>query len=219
MSTGSSGARGPYAKTAMVRQHIVASATEVFSEFGYWATTMKEVAARAGISQRGLAHHFAEKAELLGAVIEARDEASSQLMAPYGNALESILSMFAVVSDNIRRPGLVELYSVLTAEAASAQHPAHDHYRERYTGLRQYLLVAFESLREQGELNSAMQSDALAIGVIAVIDGLQLQWLYDKRTVDVEQILHAFLTTIIPRLPALPDVRRNRTTSPTPPAM
>ncbi|WP_149482002.1 TetR/AcrR family transcriptional regulator [Mycolicibacterium sp. P1-18] len=219
MTTGSTGARGPYAKTAMVRQQIVAAATEVFSEFGYRATTMKEVAARAGISQRGLAHHFAGKAELLGAVIEARDEASSRLMAPYGEGLESILSMFAVVSDNIRRPGLVELYSVLTAEAASADHPAHDHYRKRYTGLRQYLSLAFESLREQGELNSAMGSDALAIGVIAVIDGLQLQWLYDKRTVDVEQTLHAFLTTIIPRLPALSDIRRNRRSSPTPPAV
>src|SRR4051794_20654891 len=97
--TGSTGTRGPYAKTALVRQQIVASATEVFAEFGYWATTMKEVAARAGISQRGLAHHFAEKAELLRAVIDARDEASTQLMAPYGDALESILSMFAVVAD------------------------------------------------------------------------------------------------------------------------
>jgi AcrR family transcriptional regulator len=202
MTTTTSGrARGPYAKTAAVRGRIVDAAVEVFAESGYWATTMKEIAARAGISQRGLVHHFATKAELLEAVIGVRDAESAQLMAPVGQGIESFVSMLAVVADNIRRPGLAELYSVLTAEAASVLHPAHHHYRERYILLRQYFALAFDALRDQGELESPLDSDALATGFIAVIDGLQLQWLYDRANVNVIPMLGAFLRAIIPRFP------------------
>jgi AcrR family transcriptional regulator len=203
-TAGASGSRGPYAKTVLVRQRIVEAAHEVFAESGFWATTMKEIALRAGISQRGLVHHFATKEDLLAAVIDLRDNDSARLMPPLGQPVDALMSMLVVVAENIRRPGLVELYTVLSAEAASREHPAHDHYQSRYCMLRQYLAQAFESLREQGELGSPLDSDLLAAEFIALIDGLQLQWLYDRESVDIDRILQAFLASVVPRVADLP---------------
>ncbi|WP_394552024.1 TetR/AcrR family transcriptional regulator [Agromyces sp. MMS24-JH15] len=191
--------RGPYAKTARVRSGILDAAMEVFAETGYRATTMKEIAERAGISQRGLVHHFANKAELLAAVLEVREAQSALLMPPLGSSIDAFLGMLEVVADNNLRPGLVELYSVLTAEGASPEHPGHEHFRERYDDLRNYFSVAFDALREQGELESPLDSDQLAAGFVGLLEGLQVQWLYDRRTIDLEPILRAFLTSIIPR--------------------
>jgi AcrR family transcriptional regulator len=198
------GVRGPYAKSSAVRRRIVDAAQEVFAERGYWATTMKEIALRAGISQRGLVHHFAAKEDLLTAVIDLRDDDSAKLMAPLGRPVDAFTSMLVVVAENMNRPGLVALYTVLTAEAASPGHPAHERYRERYSLLRTYFSMAFDALREQGELQSPLPSNSLAAEFIALIDGLQLQWLYDPTNVDVEQVLRAFLTSIIPHIDDLP---------------
>ena len=199
MPTTIPGARGPYAKTAGVRERILEACTEVFAENGYRATTMKEIAERAGISQRGLAHHFASKGELLDAVIERRAAESATLMAPIGSGIESFVSMLDVIADNSRRPGLVELSSLLAAEGAAPEHPAHEHYRRSYAGLRQYFSLAFEVLREQGELASAVDSATLAASFIALMEGLQVQWLYDRRAVDLDGMTRAYLQTLIPR--------------------
>jgi AcrR family transcriptional regulator len=191
--------RGPYAKTAGVRKRILDAAMEVFAESGYRATTMKEIAERAEISQRGLVHHFANKADLLAAVLEVREAQSALLMPPLGSSIEAFVGMLEVVADNNNRPGLVELYSVLTAEGADPEHPGHEHFRQRYSDLRDYFTLAFDALREQGELDSTLTSKELAAGFVGLIEGLQVQWLYDRKTIDLEPILRAFLESVIPR--------------------
>lgn len=195
--------RGPYAKTAGVRKRILDAAMEVFAETGYRATTMKEIAERAGISQRGLVHHFASKADLLAAVLEVREAQSALLMPPLGSSIEAFVGMLEVIADNNKRPGLVELYSVLTAEGADPDHPGHEHFVERYSGLRDYFAIAFDALREQGELDSTLSSHDLAAAFVGLIEGLQVQWLYDRDTVDLEPILRAFLQSVIPRYSTL----------------
>ena len=195
--------RGPYAKTAGVRTRILDAAMEVFAESGYRATTMKEIAERAEISQRGLVHHFANKADLLAAVLEVREAQSALLMPPLGSSIEAFIGMLEVVADNNNRPGLVELYSVLTAEGADPEHPGHEHFRQRYSDLRDYFTLAFDALREQGELDSTLTSKELAAGFVGLIEGLQVQWLYDRKTIDLEPILRAFLESVIPRYAVL----------------
>lgn len=195
--------RGPYAKTAGVRRRILDAAMEVFAETGYRATTMKEIAERAGISQRGLVHHFANKADLLAAVLEVREAQSAVLMPPLGSSIEAFAGMLDVVAENNNRPGLVELYSVLTAEGTDPEHPGHEHFRQRYSDLRDYFTFAFDALRAHGELESTLSSKDLAAGFVGLIEGLQIQWLYDRKTVDLEPILRAFLESVIPRYSTL----------------
>lgn len=192
-------ARGSYAKTERVRNMILDASTEVFGELGYRATTMKQIAERAGISEGGLAHHFANKSELLEAVLE-RHEATVAVRytekLPIG--VEAILTMLDVVREDRNRPGIVELHSILSAEAASTEHPAHEHYRDRYRRGRYFVQLAFEQLEREGRLVGTMSAQDAAAAYIALSDGLQLQWLYDRDAIDVTGILLRFLQSVIP---------------------
>lgn len=195
--------RGPYAKTVLVRQRIVDASAEVFAASGYRATTMKEVAERAGISERGLVHHFPSKADLLAAVLEQREEDNRQQVPPTVG-LEALLGMLNVVAADSLQPGLVELHSILSAEAASAEHPAHQHYRERYALIRHFATISFAALRNAGELETSLTDEELGASFIALSDGLQLQWLYDRQSIDTTHTLHRFLESVVPRLKANP---------------
>ncbi|GAA1229969.1 AcrR family transcriptional regulator [Microbacterium phyllosphaerae] len=199
MSSTAPSVRGPYAKTARVRRRILDACTEVFAETGYRATTMKEIAERAGISEGGLAHHFASKSELLTAVLERREEeAAGQLAGARG--LAALLAMVDIVKDDSRKPGIVELHSTLAAEAISSEHPAHEHYKHRYHSVRRYAELAFEALQREGELVSSLAPFELASAYVALSDGLQLQWLYEPDAIDVDQTLRRFLASVVARL-------------------
>jgi AcrR family transcriptional regulator len=197
--TSQAGTRGPYAKTTQVRERIVRACAEAFAESGYRATTMKEVAARAEISERGLGHHFRSKEELLTAVLERHEKEAADRF-PREAGIEGLQALLAGVIEDSAQPRLVELHSTLAAEAIPADHPAHEHYRERYYALRRYLTAAFEALDRQGDLQSRLAPAELAAAYIALSDGLQLQWLYDRPAVDPAAILGHFLEEAIPRL-------------------
>jgi len=184
-----------------VRRRILEAALEVFAESGYRATTMKAVAERAGISQRGLVHHFASKDDLLAGVLADYDAhvAATMSRATGGPALDALLD---VITRDMGQPVVIELYSILSAEASSPHHPAHEHYQRRYTQFRRYLVDQFDVLLEQGLLRSKLGSETLARLFMATLDGLQSQWLYDRDDVDVAGTLRALLNEILIDSPA-----------------
>lgn len=198
MTTTVSRPRGPYAKTAEVRRRIIDACMQVFASAGYRATTMKEVAERAGISQRGLVHHFATKEDLLTAVLERREAENSEQVANVPG-LALLFSMVDVVASDADRPGLVELHVTLAAEASASDHPAHEHYRERYDVFRDAATQCFAALREAGELDSPLTDADLGAAYVALSDGLQLQWLYNREAVDSAAVLSRFLRSLLLR--------------------
>jgi AcrR family transcriptional regulator len=202
MTTTSPGVRGPYAKTVQVKQRILDASIEVFAATGYHATTMKEIAERAGISERGLAHHFPSKSELLVALLERREAANAR-QVPSVAGLEALLGMLEIVAADSAQPNLVELHSLLSAEAASPEHPAHDHYRYRYDMFRRFAVQSFAALRREGQLESPLSDAELGAAYVALSDGLQLQWLYHRDAIDSAAILRHFLESVIPQLAAL----------------
>ncbi len=77
MTTPAGRSRGTYAKTPQRRREILRAAAEVFTEQGYGATSMRQIAARVGISETGLAHHFPGKTDLILAVLQEREREDS----------------------------------------------------------------------------------------------------------------------------------------------
>lgn len=88
----------------------------------------------------------------------------------------------------------------MSGEATSPEHPAHAYYTDRYRKLRRFYAAAFTALAERGEIRSESTPEALAAMTIALINGLQTQWLYDRGTVDMEGSLRAFLVSVVPAL-------------------
>ncbi|WP_223839352.1 TetR/AcrR family transcriptional regulator [Nocardiopsis deserti] len=89
-------------------------------------------------------------------------------------------SLVRLVRHNAEVPGLVQLYSRLSTEAAEEGHPAHDFFRERYATARETIAEEIRRLQRQGELPAEQDADRLAVLGVALMDGLQAQWAYDS---------------------------------------
>ncbi len=200
-----------YAKTAAVRRGILDACLTIFGESGFHGASMAEIARRASISHTGLLHHFPRKEDLLMAVLELQDERSADYLAQYADLgaeadpLEILRGMATTLIERDQRVGLVELSAVLTGEATTPGHPAHDYFEKRYRNIRSFMTRLFTRLTDQGRLSTNMSPARLAAVTIAAMDGLHTQWLFDRDAIDVDECVTALMATFVPELaPASP---------------
>jgi len=192
------GPRGPYAKTEQTRHTILDAALKVFAESGYRSGSLRNVADRVGMSEAGLLHHFPSKSALLAAVLERRDEQTQeQFDFDPDHGLEVLRSLVKLAEYNASTPGVVQLFCTLAAEATSPEHPAHEYFRNRYAFTRNMTLRAFREVDEKGLLSPQVSPEAASRGVIALMDGLQIQWLLDPDSVDMAADLRSYLDTLV----------------------
>ena len=185
--------RGPYRKTAARQQEILDAALAVFGRSGYRSGSIREIAEAVGMSQAGLLHHFESKDALLTAVLRHRDERSRPLFS-HARGIEFLVSV--VEAFRVTERGTAELYCVLSAEATAPGHPAHDYFTDRYNWLRSVLVDAFERMASAGQLRAGVEPAAAARSTVAVMDGLQLQWLLDQDSVDMAADLSAYFRSL-----------------------
>jgi AcrR family transcriptional regulator len=178
------GARsGGYANGRATREEILDVAMQLFGQVGYRTASLREVASRVGISHPGLLHHFASKAVLLAAVLERRDEVDDAAFdADLAAGYDYVDALARVVERNASRPGIVELFATLSAEATSPDHPAHAYFQERYRRVLDRAVVEFDRRRAAGELRPVIEPLTAARLTVAVMDGLQIQWLLSADT-------------------------------------
>jgi AcrR family transcriptional regulator len=195
------GPRGPYAKSEQTRKAILDAALKVFAESGYRSGSLRNVADRVGMSEAGLLHHFPSKSALLEAVLERRDEQTQeQFDFDPSHGVEVLRSLVKLADYNASTPGVVELFCTLSAEATSPEHPANAYFKGRYEFTRNMTLVAFRELADAGGLHEGVTPEAASRGVIALMDGLQIQWLLDRNSVDMAGDLRQYLGTLV-RIP------------------
>ncbi len=195
--------RGGYAKGDARREAIVEVATEVFGTLGFRSATMLQIAAACGISRTGLLHHFPTKESLLEAVLAQRDRTSA-LVVPLPSDvadpdLAAIERLIALARHNASSPEIVNLFSVLSAEAGDPEHPAHAYFLERYAAARAELAAALTRLVARGALVAGTDPRALAIEIIALMDGLQVQWVLAPDSIDMAAVLrHRLQAALLP---------------------
>ena len=191
------GPRGRYAKSDATRAAILDAALEVFAQGGYRSGSIRDVAQRVGISEAGLLHHFSSKPRLLAAVLDRRDELAEHLVPrDLNDGVSALHGLIELARFNASEPGVVELYCTLSAEATSPSHPAHTYFVNRYVEVRRRLQVAFEDLERRGLVRTGISPEAAVRATIAIMDGLQVQWLLDRSLLDMGEELREFFRTL-----------------------
>lgn len=183
-----------YAKGRARREEILDQAVAVFGEVGYRGASLREIAARCGISHPGLLHHFPNKETLLLAVLQRRDELGTAVTRSAGaTGVAELRGVVALVADNTAAPQIVELFATLSAEATAAEHPAHAYFVDRYRRVVDELTGAFARALAEGALRDGVAPDVAARELVALMDGLQVQWLFDRESVDMPGIVRDHL--------------------------
>ncbi|MFD0901846.1 TetR/AcrR family transcriptional regulator [Actinomadura sediminis] len=189
------GRKGP-TKGERTRATILDSATELFSRSGFHAVSLRDIAAHAGLTHAGLLHHFPGKEDVLIKVLGRRDRADAAMLFGPGTDERPEMLLDAtvrIVHRNMRTPGMVGLYVKISGEAADPEHPAHDYFVQRYRLLRERLTKAFSELFARPDPPLHHDAGIVAGQFLALMDGLQTQWLLEPEAVDMHASVVAFL--------------------------
>lgn len=176
-------ARGPYRNGVERRQQIIASAAAVFAEYGYHGGSMRQIALQVGVTPAALNRHFDSKAELLIAVLEWWKQETDGVMRSGVHGLASFTELRAVMLYHLDHRGLLELFLTLSTEATNPDHPAAKFVRQRYAQLANELTRELLVAAERGEVRrmTSDEAEAECRSLMALMDGIELQWLLDPR--------------------------------------
>jgi len=170
------------------RSQILSAALQVFTERGYRDGTMAAVAERVGLTEQDLLEMFPGKDGLLTEVMRLRDELVARAFTGFSGTLSDLE---AVVSWNSTRAGLVQSFMVLAARSLTDGHPGREFFVNRYGLLRDVL--ASQVGKELGDPGpSGLTAEQTAALLVALMDGLQLQWLLTPECVDMPGLVRAF---------------------------
>ncbi|MEN8242602.1 MAG: TetR/AcrR family transcriptional regulator [Chloroflexota bacterium] len=182
-------------------EEILQAATRLFSEQGFRGTSLATIAEEVGLTQPGLLHYYPSKVKLLQGVLEYREKED---VKKYFEIVESenpdfkiIISVLQeLVADNQEKPALIRLFTVLVAESIRPDHPSHDYFVDRYNYARQVYGDIFSRLQSEGQIKPDVDPDQIAILIMAIMDGLQIQWLLDPENVDLTKSFKVFAEII-----------------------
>ena len=140
----------PRLKAPQRREQLISVATRLFAEHGYEATTTKDIAKSAGVTEPILYRHFKSKQELFVAIVRSVSEQTldhwQQIIADSDDPAERVRLVAAAMPDHMRR--LEDQYHVLHgALATSRDKKVLGVVREHYKQIEQF----FRQLITDGE--------------------------------------------------------------------
>ena len=185
----------PRLPAAERRRQIIDVATGVIADRGFWGVSMQDIADRCGLTVPGLLRHMGSKVGLLIAVLEHRDvEDARSLRTHLGTGEDEVPDDWAAggptgvdlrrlcaatMRRNATQPEMVRLFTVLAAESLEPTHPAHAYFARRQEQAAAAYAALAKPLTDRPEL--------LARQILAMMDGLQLQWLRNPEAIDLTQ--------------------------------
>lgn len=162
------------------REELLDAALQMFSLEGYGGASIARIAELVGISVAGVLHHFPNKSALLMAVLDRRDEVSQKIADEVrGEATLSGLlgSLSAINRSNATAPGVIRAFSMLNAESLVEGHPAWAWFQARYATIQARMVGQLQALVVLGEVRADVDLGGVVQECLAMMDGLQLQWL------------------------------------------
>ncbi|WP_062518521.1 TetR/AcrR family transcriptional regulator [Demequina gelatinilytica] len=198
----------PRPETLARRREILRAALEIFGSKGYNNGPLVEIAEQVDMTHAGILHHFGSKDRLLVEVLRYRDETDVEGIEgqhiPDGTELFRHLVRTAFANEE--RPGIVQAYAVLSAESVTDGNPGREYFEQRYTQLRTEVAQAFRVMCEERGIDAPATIDRASASVLAVMDGLQVQWLLDRANVELAETsafaIEAIVTAVLDPRPS-----------------
>lgn len=186
-------------ETARKRTEILKAAIETFGAKGSANGTLADIAEQVGMTHAGVLHHFGSKQKLLLEVLSYRDTSDVEGLVdkhiPGGPEL--FRHLVRTAHANALRPGIVQVYAVLSSESVTDDHPAREFFQRRFAVLRDDVRDAFEELCTQEGITDRSTIDTASASILGAMDGLQLQWLLDPDAIDLGEASEFAITAIV----------------------
>ncbi len=161
---------------------VLAAALDMFVQQGYAATSMADIAARAGLTKGAVYHYFKDKESLLLALLDRSEStlyepAFLEIRASNGNAQDQ-LAMFLnwVARAGGENKELMLLPVLVSLEFFGFGNDAERRVRQMYDRLHAELERILKLGQAGGAFDDEADASTLAVSLVAMIDGLLLEW-------------------------------------------
>jgi AcrR family transcriptional regulator len=191
------------------RVEILEATTGLLAEYGFQGMSLAMVAEKVGLTEPGVLHYFPNKVALLQGVLDYRDEIdvdkyASVIDVEKDEVDDLFNSISEVVQENEKIPELLQLFTVLVSESIRQDQPSHNFFVDRYRRGRKIYKTEFTELLKT-PIRSDVDAETLAPLVMAMMDGLQIQWLLDPENVDLQASFNLFAQMVSSYLKEQPD--------------
>lgn len=196
------------------RSAILLTARSLFSARGFNSVSLADIAREVGITQAGVLHYFPTKAKLLLAVLQQREEENlASRLAMEASGMSRLDSYVGLLAENDAHPELVQLFVILSAEAASKSHPGHEWFRDRHENAVEFLRGPLRELIDMDLLPDGVDDLVLTRWILALSQGLGAQWVFDPSSFDRAGHVALFIDLLKPflRKPAGDDASSSAT--------
>jgi AcrR family transcriptional regulator len=181
------------------RDQLLDAALRHFAANGFRGASLAAIARDVGISEPGLLHHFSSKRQLLFDVLAHHETRVMRLIQSVDDAGGTFADqMRAIAAAHEADPAFIRLFTVLAAESVESGHPAHEWFRDRYRSIRAGMAARIAEDQAAGELAADLEPERVARLLIAVFDGLELQFLLEHEEAGISAPLDLVLGRLRP---------------------
>jgi len=182
---------------------VLDSALSLFVAQGYDATSMDDIAGQAGLTKGAVYFYFKDKISLLYALLERSEE---ELFEPIYDAIRSQLSSPTMrivrLTSEFSRVGaehkeLALLHVVVSLEMHGRKNKVEERVQQIYAKLHAEISDVLREGQGSGEFRSSITPEYQASVIIALIDGLLLEWHRRGDTLDGKQLARSARTLIL----------------------
>ncbi len=182
------------------RKNIINVTTRLFASRGYAGTSLDLIAKEAQTSKSSIFWHFENKEDLLFTVVdramsEWEIKAGSEILAQPDppRQMAKLIDLYRELAQV--RPDTLRLLLGLLLETADVNEDVKKRFQRMYRGYRTSIQIVIEEGVAQGHFKRAVPTEHLSAMVLALFDGLFVQWFLDKDAVP-ERIFESVKTTV-----------------------
>ena len=174
-------------------KRLLEAATQLIADQGYSATSIAEIAQKAGYSHGLVSQRFGSKSDLIRML--AREFQSYFAIDRLGpalkkkNGLDELIVIVETYLDAVAGSGtLGRAYYELFGESIVLVPQIHDTFVQADRNFRELLSKTVRSAIDAGEIPPEVDVGALASVVLSIVRGTSLQWLLDGGSLDLPAI-------------------------------
>ncbi|MEU9288600.1 TetR/AcrR family transcriptional regulator [Streptomyces sp. NPDC048275] len=182
------------------REEILEAALRVFADRGYRGTSIDAVAECVGLTRQGVLHYFPSKKKLFLALLRFREDLNREHLVGRDDQ-DDWPGLFAeVVAYDHTYPCLAQVHSVMLADGMTGVDPAQHYLHDHYESLQEQMVKRLTE-RYGDRLPSGLAPRAAARAMLAMLDGMQQQWLLDGEQDDYPEIMRDVLSVLLGSTP------------------
>ena len=181
------------ARSERSSKRLLDAATELIAEQGYSATTIAQIAQKAGYSHGLVSQRFGSKSDLIQMLARefqsyfAIDKLEPALKKRHG--LDALIVMVETYLDAVAGSGMLgRAYYELFGESIVLVPEIHQTFVKADRNFRELLIKTIRSAIKVGEMPQEVDVNALASVVLSIIRGISMQWVLDGGSMDLATI-------------------------------